>query len=210
MRKTKKPAARTAKSTKKARPKGRPAIETMIARAVAEALAAAVETTTEPVPPASIRRNRPEPKAAPAKAKAAVTAEAPVITGWDRGFIRQCQKVGGITAKQVPVLERINRKLIANNEPAVSLPLRDKTARAAKPKAALGRGFADIELTRIVAEALRKAPRGLSMGGLIDALSGREGDPASVSSLHGAIATLVDLGFVRKAERGGKAIYIAA
>jgi hypothetical protein len=214
--KTAKKAARKAAPRKRRDPLAN--VEQLIARAVAQALAATVETAPPAVPPTSIRRNRPEPKAAPAKAKAAVLAELPTITAYEKAFIAAVTKAGGITAKQQPWADRINAKLRERGEPTIDLPRRQKgdptpgqLAKAevkAKGKQALGRGFADIELTRLVAEALRGAPRGLTMGGLLDALASQPG--LSVSGLHGAIGTLVELGVARKAERKGQVVYLAA
>lgn len=213
----KKKTARKSKTATKARkraPKRDDAIATL-ERAIAAIMAGHVSE----VPPTSIRRNRPEPKEAPAKAKAAMSDQ---VSGWERAFIASVVKAGGVTAKQQPRMDVINAKLKANGEPTINLPRRKKgdptpgqAAKASgqpaptKGRQALGRGFADIELTRLVGDALRAAPRGLTMGGLYDALSHHE-PQLDYRGIVDAVEHLKSIGGVRETERGGNKVFRAA
>lgn len=190
-------------------------VEAMLDRAVAAALAGQIQTS-----PTSVRYGK-EPKAAPAKAKAAVLAELPKVTGWEKAFLASCHRAGGVTAKQAPTMARINQKLKALGEPEINLPARKKgdptpgqkrqaaEAPAAKSKPALGRGFADIELTRQVAEAIRGAARGLTMGGIYDILASGEAalNPNGVAQ---AVEHLKAIGAIRERERNGTKLYLVA
>lgn len=222
--KTAKKAARKAATRKRRPPKAAASnealIQSLLDRLLARTAVAAIETAPPAkLPPTSIRRNRPEPKEAPAKAKAAMSD---AISGWERAFIASVLKAGGVTAKQQPRMDLINSKLKASGEATIDLPRRKKgdptpgqlakagaPAAATAPRQALGRGFADIELTRLVAEAIRGATRGLTMGGLYDALSGGEAR-VDYRGVVDAVEHLKAIGAVRERERNGSKVFLVA
>lgn len=131
-----------------------------------------------------------------------------VLSAWEQRFAQQVSERGEASAKQAPIMARINRKLAAAGLPTFDYEAPTSEKEARKPaRKALGRGMAELSRPEQVTSILKRRRTGADLATICGAL-GVEGEDQKYYA--STVLRMTESGRLKRREVDGRFVYSLA